>query len=132
MTDLGLQADPETTGRHTDPTGYVSGSGSKCDPPTPTSKGTAVWLKGKGSRRVAPTFPGFKMEFGGLCERYAKNRSFWGGTLRPTAITPPFGGKTLDWSGSQCTAPGNPCIIHAFHGGVRQLRHHFGTVARPF
>ena len=73
--------DPETTGLHTANTGYISaGEWSSKRSPHPTTQSSTVDLTSAKSMREAPSCPTFKMGFGGGCERYAKNRSFWGAT----------------------------------------------------
>eukprot|EP01046_Picozoa_sp_COSAG06_P050400 COSAG06_NODE_7974_length_2314_cov_3.632957_1_plen_513_part_00 len=114
--------DTETTGLHTINTGYISeGSWSTKRAPKPTTKSSTVLLTSPDSKRSAPSFPSFEMGFGGLCERYAKNRSKWGGTPRPTEVACSSSSKTgLNYS--------QPCksftwskpttgIVHAYHGG---------------
>ncbi len=118
--------DPETTGLHTVDTGYISeGSWSSKRVPTPAKKQSIVALVSPKSMRKAPSFPVFSMGFDGLCERYAKNRSKWGGTPRPTEVS--CSDKSM--TGANYSQPckrfswANPStgVVHAYHGG------HWGT-----
>jgi hypothetical protein len=113
--------DPEVTGLYTADTGYISAGSWKSTPPEAPSKSVTVNLQSAASKRIAPKFPDFKMSFGGLCHRYANNRSFWGGTPRPTAVQCTADSRTGENYSQPCKkfnwkqpATG---VAHAFHGG---------------
>ena len=114
--------DPETTGLHTVDTGYISeGSWSSKRVPTPTKQQSIVALTSPKSMRDAPSFPSFSMGFDGLCERYAKNRSKWGGTPRPTEVSCSDKSMTGANYSQLCKhfswADPTTGVVHAFHGG---------------
>jgi hypothetical protein len=127
--------DPETTGLHTMDTGYISeGSWSSKRTPTPAKKESIVALISPKSMRHAPSFPIFSMGFDGLCERYAKNRSKWGGTPRPTEVSCSDKSMTGANYSQPCKrfnwAKPTTGVVHAYHGG------HWGmeplTALQPF
>ena len=114
--------DPETTGLHTLDTGYISeGSWGSKRVPTPAKKESTVTLTSPKSMRQAPSFPVFGMGFDGLCERYAKNRSKWGGTPRPTEVACGKHSMTGANYSQPCKrfswAEPTTGVVHAFHGG---------------
>ena len=112
-------ANPETMGLHTIPSGYVE-SAEKWLPPIKHDSATEIHLSSP--NRAASLFPGFGLGIGGPVSQFNPPQSYWG-------TKNPFGGGGATYtvpSGLQYseeleinTRPWkNPStgIIHAFHG----------------
>ena len=102
---------PETTGLHTNPTGYVS-SAVKWLPPA--SKTAAYIIDLDAPQRNGTHFPQFHINYGGPADVFDPQESFWGGGFKtPSGLvySPKEGFASRSWKNPKTG------VLHAFHCG---------------
>ena len=102
---------PETTGLHTNPTGYVS-SAVKWLPPASKSGASTIDLDAP--QRNGTHFPQFHINYGGPADVFDPQESFWGGGFKtPSGLvySPKEGFASRSWKNPKTG------VLHAFHCG---------------